>query len=136
MQVCKLGVFDIYIYGNNVYDEYDKKMKLIWLILILIGLMMVTPNMKKEARFSFRCSEDKSQVEMYNKESEDLEKFSAYEVCSPDSMCESVNGLPTCIPKETKEVKEVKKETSYTTPLLIAGIIFLLIIWKKHKGGT
>lgn len=118
---------------HNVYANDESKMKLTWLILILIGMMMVAPNMKKEARFAFRCSEDKSQVEMYNKDSEDLEKFSAYEACDPDAECENINGLPTCIPKEIKEAKEVKKETSYNVPLLVAGIIFILIVWRKTQ---
>lgn len=91
----------------------------------------MAPNMKKEGRFAFRCSEDKSQVEMYNKESEDLEKFSPYEVCSPDAICELIGGIPTCIPTETKAVEEPKKEASYTTPLLVAGAVFMIILWRK-----
>ena len=104
-----------------------KKNTLLIIGLILLVLFLLNP-IKKEGRFSVRCSDDKKSIEFYNKETM---KFTVLERCEEE--CVIINGLATCTVGE-KEV--VQKEVNY---IPILGIIALLIYlyrrekWQKQK---
>lgn len=105
-------------------------MKSKWLILIImVVIVLINQNVKKESRFGFRCAEDKSSIEVYRKESD---KFTTYEMC--DGECELIDGIPICVSEEIEKEEEIKKGIPMSN-LLIAMLIFIFILWRRNKGG-
>ncbi len=79
---------------------------------------------KKEGKFSFRCSDDKKTIEVYNKVSD---KFIEYHDCGAGE-CRLVGNLPKCF---AEEVKQEEPETDNPF-LLIAAIVLLIILWRRR----
>ncbi len=93
-----MGISCHRIYRIDVHNEYDaERMKMKWYIFIVIALVILTmanqKTMKKEAKYTFRCSEDNSAVEMFNK---NTASFTTWQQCDNGECIIGFSG-PTCI---------------------------------------
>lgn len=95
-----------------------------WLIIIILVIILMQTTIKKEGKFSSRCSEDRTSIELFNK---NTGEFVVIEDCG-EGECQ-MNGIPRCI-----QLEGIRKEAvDFKIPmLLIAGIIFILIRKRRN----
>ena len=99
-----------------------------WVIIIIIIVLVVLMgnSTKKEGKFSFRCSEDKKSIEMFNR-MDDKNKFDIYQDCG-EGTCQLQGGSPACIIKESK-----KEEASAFNPTMLIMAAIALFIFLKNR---
>jgi hypothetical protein len=102
------------------------------IIIILIALVILTmTNQKtgqKESKYSFRCSEDNTAVEMY---SLDSDAFTVWQSCT--NGCEIGSQGLMCTPSPEVPQKQSTPVTSYLPVLLAIGGVYLYSKWRKRK---
>lgn len=122
-----MGVYDNSIYGIYDVHKCDEIRKMKWLIFIIIlVIILMQPEIKKESNFRFRCSEDTKSVQIYNK---NTMEFIDYQVC--ENECKVINNIPICIQSEIR-----KEAPAISFPLLATGIVLLIIGYRRlNKNG-
>ena len=99
-----------------------------WLIIIMIvGLIIMSDNVKKESKFSFRCDDDDERIEVYNKESG---KYVVYEDCRPGTCEVRSDGGVECVLPESEP-----KQSNSSLYFLLITIGILLVVFRKKLFG-
>jgi len=107
------------VFGALVNDKMSKGKK--WLIItLLVVLVLGSCQTKKESVFSFRCSEDLSSVQIFNKVTGG---FDTWESCTGE--CGVIAGSPTCI-NDDDEKKASPESNNAGFLLLLAGLLWLI----------
>lgn len=95
-----------------------------WFPIVIIGLFLLMNGevTKKESRFSFRCSQDETAVELFNK---DTGAFDTWEMC--EHGCVMIQGSPACM------LGEEPKKTSPEPYLWPVALIAAALLFMKRR---
>ena len=94
-----------------------------WLIILALVILTMAnqKEIKKESKFSFRCSEDNTAIEIYNK---DTNSFTVWQQCEGE--CVEGDTIHCTVPEQAKQASPI-------SPLPVLLILGGLLYWRYKR---